>query len=165
MDSQHWYVLYVRSRHEKKVHQLLQEKDIKSSLPLIEIVRIWSDRKKIIKVPLFKGYIFVYINIQKDKYNVLKTDGVVKFIELNKVPSRVRSQQMHWMNIMVKASDKIRYETAILIGQKVRVAIGPFKGIEGIVIQKGNKSRLVVLVDTIMQAVSVDINPEYLEKI
>ena len=41
-----WYVLYVRSRHEKKVHQLLQEKGIESSLPLIKTIRIWSDRKK-----------------------------------------------------------------------------------------------------------------------
>ena len=66
MDSQHWYVVYVRSRYEKKVHQLLQEKGIESSLPLIKTVRIWSDRKKKVEVPLFKGYVFVYIDIQKD---------------------------------------------------------------------------------------------------
>ena len=67
MDNKHWYALYVRSHHEKKVHQLLQEKNIKSSLPLIKTVRIWSDRKKKVEVPLFQGYVFVKIDIQKDK--------------------------------------------------------------------------------------------------
>lgn len=163
MDNKYWYVIYVRSRYEKKVHQLLQEKGIESSLPLIKTVRIWSDRKKKVEVPLFKGYVFVNIDIQKDKYNVLQSNGVVKFLTLKKEPSRVPSKQMYWLNIMVKELDTPRHETIIPIGQKVRVVIGPLKGAEGIVMRKGNKSRLVVFMETIMQAVSVEINPDYLE--
>ena len=68
------------------------------------------------ELPLFKGYVFVYIDIKKDKYNLLKTDVVVKIIALNKATSRVPSQQMHWLNIMVKASDTIRHETTIPVG-------------------------------------------------
>ena len=68
------------------------------------------------ELPLFKGYVFVYIDIQKDKYNILQTNGVVKFIALNKATSQVPSQQMHWLNIMVKASDAIRHETTIPVG-------------------------------------------------
>ena len=100
----------------EKIHQLLQEKGIESSLPLIKTIRIWSNRKKKVELPLFKGYVFVYIDIKKDKYNLLKTDVVVKIIALNKATSRVPSQQMHWLNIMVKASDAIRHETTIPVG-------------------------------------------------
>ena len=165
MDNKHWYSLYVRSHHEKKVHKLLQEKDIKSSLPLVKTIRIWSDRKKKVEVPLFKGYVFVYIDIQKDKYKVLKIDGVIKFISINKEPSPVPSQQMHWLKIMVKELDMIQLEKNIPVGKKVRVIMGPFKGIEGVVARSGNQSKLVVMVESIMQAVSVYIKPEYLEKI
>ena len=67
---------------------------------------------------------------------------------------------------MVKGSDTIRHETTIIpIGHKVRVVIGPFKGTEGIVMRKGGESRLVVLVDVIMHAVSIEIELECLEKI
>jgi len=52
---------------------------------------------------------------------------------------------------MVKASDTIRHETTIPVGQGVRVAMGPFKGAEGIVMRKGHQLRLVVLLETIMQ--------------
>ena len=165
MDSKYWYAIYVRSRQEKKVHQLLQEKGIVSSLPLIKTIRIWSDRKKKVEVPLFKGYIFVYIDIQKDKYNILQIDGVVKFINVNKVPSQVPNQQMHWLNIMVEASDSIQLEKNIPIGEKVRVIMGPFKGIEGVVARSVKLPKLVVMVETIMEVVSVHIKPEYLEKI
>ena len=58
-----WYAIYVKSRHEKNVFQELCDKGIKSSIPLIKQTRQWSDRKKIIDVPLFAGYVFVNINI------------------------------------------------------------------------------------------------------
>ena len=78
--SKNWYAIYVRSRHEKYVYSELQQKGIESSLPLVTQTRQWSDRKKKVEVPLFRGYVFVNIDISKDKMNVLQTDGVVKFV-------------------------------------------------------------------------------------
>ena len=42
VEKKNWYVIYVRSRCEKKVHELLQIKDIQSSLPLIKTIRKWT---------------------------------------------------------------------------------------------------------------------------
>ena len=60
-----WYAVYVRSHHEKKVYHLFLEKGIKASLPLIKTTSQWSDRKKKIERPLFRGYVFVWIDIDK----------------------------------------------------------------------------------------------------
>ena len=160
-----WYVVYVRSRNEKKVHQLFEEKGVESSLPLVKTTRQWSDRKKKVEIPLFRGYVFVQIEIGNDKLNILKTDGVVKFISIRDKPSRIPDEQIHWVHMMVEESDTVQNENIIPVGQKVRVTVGPFKGIEGVVLRSGNRSRLVVHIESIMNAVSVEINPNYLDEI
>jgi len=160
-----WYVIYVRSRHEKTVHSALLDKGIDASLPMRTVVREWSDRKKKVQLPLFRGYVFVNIDLKVDNLNVLKTPGVVKFIGIRKEPSRIPNEQIHWMHMMAAESTTVRTEKEIPVGERVHVMAGPFKGTEGVVIRDGGKSRLVVLIESIMQAVSVDIKPEYLEKI
>ena len=161
----YWYAIYVRSRQEKKVHQLLLEKGVESSLPLIKTTRKWSDRKKKVEIPLFRGYVFVNIYIKKDKLNILQTDGVVKFIGIRNEPSRIPDEEIHWVHMMVEKSDTVQSEAEIPVGQKVRVTCGPFKGVEGVAMRAGNQSRLVIVIETIMHSVSVEINPNYLDEI
>ena len=160
-----WYAIYIRSRHEKNVHSALLNKDIESFLPLKTVIRQWSDRKKKVEVPLFRGYVFIQIDIRKDKFNILNTDGVVKFISLGKNPSRIPDEQIHWVHMMVEKSDTVQNEKEIPVGQKVRVTVGPFKGVEGVAMRAGNQSRLVIVIESIMNAVSVEISPNYLQKI
>ena len=69
--SNAWYAVYVRSKHEKSVHDALQAKGIKSSLTMKTVIRYWSDRKKKVEVPLFPGYVFVNIDIQYENLNAL----------------------------------------------------------------------------------------------
>ena len=160
-----WYAVYVRSRHEKSVYSALLDKGIDASLPMKTVVREWSDRKKKVQRPLFRGYVFVKIDVNIDNLNVLQTAGVVKFIGIRNKPSRIPDEQIHWMHMLVAESDTVRAEKEIPVGQRVRVMIGPFKGIKGVVKRVGSRSRLVVLIESIMQAISIDIKPEYLEKI
>jgi len=160
-----WYGIYVRSRHEKSVYSALLDKGIDASLPMMTVVRKWSDRKKKMQIPLFRGYVFVKIDVNIDNLNVLQTAGVVKFIGIRNKPSRIPDEQIHWMHMLVAESDTVRAEKEIPVGQRVRVMIGPFKGIKGVVRRVGSRSRLVVLIESIMQAISIDIKPEHLEKI
>ena len=145
--------------------QLFEKKGIESSLPLIKTTRQWSDRKKKVEIPLFRGYVFVKIDIGKDKLNILKTDGVVKFIGIRSKPSKIPDEEIHWVHIMAEKSDTVQNEKEIPVGQKVHVIAGPFKGVEGVVMRSGNQSRLVVVIESIMQAVSVEISPSYLANI
>ena len=165
VDIKYWYAVYVRSRQEKKIHKIFLNNGIKSSLPLMKTTRQWSDRKKKVEIPLFRGYIFVRINIGKDKLNIIKTNGVVKFIGIRSKPSKIPDEEMHWVHMMVEQSPDVQSEKEIPVGQKVRVTAGPFKGIEGVVMRSGNRSRLVVHIESIMYAVSVEINPNYLDEI
>lgn len=160
-----WYVIYVRSKHEGKVHQLLLDNCIESSLPTITKLSQWSDRKKKIEVPLFRGYIFVHINYNKDRLNVLQTNGVVKFVGFRGEPSVVPDNQMYWIKAIVDEFSDVRNENSISAGEKIKVVQGPLTGLEGIVTKSLNKFRIVFFVDSIMQGVSVEIDPRYVENI
>ncbi|HMJ47328.1 MAG TPA: transcription termination/antitermination NusG family protein, partial [Ferruginibacter sp.] len=53
-----WYVVYTRPRWEKKVAATLDERGVENYCPLNRVNRQWSDRKKVVLEPLFKGYVF-----------------------------------------------------------------------------------------------------------
>ena len=74
-----WFALYTRSRHEKLVDRELQKKGIETFLPTRTITRQWSDRKKIIQEPLFKGYLFVHAPLA-ERWTVLNTTGAVSLV-------------------------------------------------------------------------------------
>ncbi len=158
-----WYAVYVRSRFEKKVHLLLQEKGICSFLPLVETWRQWSDRKKKVSMPLFRGYVFVRIHYRQDHPLVLETDGVVRFIGIGNTASVIRDRDIEWIR-MLSGEPDVRKDILPQLppGRKVRVIAGPFVGLEGVVRKDGRESKLVVYFESIMQGIEVSINPEYL---
>ena len=90
-----WYAIYTASRAEKKVKQALDEAGIENYLPLQEKIRLWSDRKKKVKLPLISSYIFVRI-LSSDMGTVLKQRGVVCFIKENGTPCSIPDCQMEF---------------------------------------------------------------------
>jgi len=162
--SKYWYAVYVKSRHEKCVLDELKEKGIESSLPLISVIRQWSDRKKKVEIPLFRGYVFVNIDIHSQRLDVLQAAGVVKFITFGCSIIAIPKEQMYWLDRLL-SEPSIKYEQKFPIGTDVEVTYGPFKGLYGKVKQKKSETRLVVWIETIMQGVSIDIAPSYMSPI
>ena len=160
--SKSWYALYVKNRHEKCVHSELQQKGIESSLPLTIVTRQWSDRRKKVEVPLFRGYVFVKIDIKNEKLPVLTTTGVVKFVTFNNVTVPIPEDQMYWLQQMIASDLLLSQEQDFPIGTEIDVMFGPLKGLRGRVKQKNSETRLVVWFDAIMQGVSVEIDPTWL---
>ncbi len=158
-----WYALYVRSRYEKKAHELLLEQGVLSFLPLLDTWKQWSDRKKKVSEPLFRGYLFVNIEMRREKIMVLDTEGVVKFIGIGKTPSVIFQRDIDWLKQLVMEPDAVhRTVSSLPAGQRVKVLAGPFKDFEGVVVKEGRESRLVVYFESIMQGVEVTISPDVL---
>ncbi|NQU67715.1 MAG: UpxY family transcription antiterminator [Candidatus Marinimicrobia bacterium] len=164
-DQQKWYAIYVKSRHELKVSESLTQKEIINLVPQIKVVRQWSDRRKTVKIPLFRGYVFVNIDFSKEKFAVLQNYGVVKFIGIKGIPSIIPDHEIRWLDILIENSDTVQYESSLRIGEKVAVIAGPFKGIQGQIIDIRNTTRLLISFESISQMVSIEISPDYLKKI
>ncbi len=162
MATPEWYALYLRSRHEKKVSVALAKKHVETFLPLIEELHLWSDRKKKVLEPLFRGYIFVKTDL-RDKETIVTTDGVIRFVGINHKPSWIPASQVDWLRRMVGGSVEVRREKYLDVGEKVRISAGPLIGIEGIVRWIHGISRVVVSITAIEQSVSIQVPAELLE--
>ncbi len=160
----HWYAVYTRPRHEKKVNEELVEKGMETFLPLVKKISQWKDRKKKIDAPLFKGYLFVHIDY-KDRYTVLQTKGVVKIVNFSGDPVVVPDWQIDSLKRMLTRPEKIQMENYIRVGDPVEVDFGPFKGMKGVIKTIKGRQRLIITIDGIMQTVSVEINADEVKKI
>ncbi len=161
---EHWYAIYTRPRHEKKVYEALQEKKITAFLPLVTQVRQWKDRKKKVEIPLFSSYLFVHIDY-KYRFDVLQTKGVVKIVNFNGVPAVIPDWQIESLKRMLEFPDKIRLENYVKIGEIVEIVGGMFKGLKGMVKTIKGETRLIVSIEGIMQSVSIEIDRDMVKKV
>ena len=159
-----WYAIHTKNRHEKKVDLRLKEKGISSYLPLNTVYRRWSDRYKKVQEPLFSCYVFVNMNL-KDRLSVLQTDGVVCLVAFNGIPATIPEDQIYAIKKILEKKQSVEYSDYFIPGKKVKVARGPFKGIEGTLVTNKNNNRLVIAIEGIKQAISIEIDPRDLELI
>jgi len=165
--TKNWYAVHTRSRHEKKVDAELRGKGVESFLPLYETLSRRRDRKKLIELPLFSGYLFVHIVPERDRIlDVLKVKGVVRIIgktatELYPIPEG----QIDGVRRFVESDVLISGHPYIKEGSRVRVKCGPLAGVEGILQEKRGKHRLIIAVDMLQQAVSTEISVDEVEPV
>jgi transcription termination/antitermination protein NusG len=153
-----WFAIWTRSRHEKIVRDQLEKKtDVDVFLPTIGKWSRWKDRKKKIDWPLFPGYVFARF-VADERIGILKVDGVVQIISNNGVLSPIPDEEIDSIRTLVES--ELAYDPVPLIkeGDMVRVVHGPLKGVVGRLTRKGAHARLILAVDLIGQAVSVEVD-------
>ena len=74
-----WYVVHTKPRGEKKAEEQLLSLGINAYCPTRDEIRIWSDRKKRIQVPVLPSMILVNID-EKDINRVFECSGVVRYM-------------------------------------------------------------------------------------
>src|SRR6202034_1210528 len=90
-----WYAVTTNSRQEKVVASMLEYLEVPNFLPLINEERRWSDRKQIIAIPLFQGYVFVRMTTFCDfQLRVLKVPGVVDFVRARGGPLAIPNREI-----------------------------------------------------------------------
>ena len=165
--EKNWYAVHTRSRHEKKVEVELRGKGVEVFLPLYETLSRRRDRKKIIELPLFSGYLFVQIIPERNRIlEVLKVKGVVRI--LGKTPTElfpVSENQIEAVRRMVESDRLISGHPYIREGSRVRVKAGPLLGVEGILIERRGRHRLIISVDMLQKSVSTEISVDEVEPI
>ena len=149
--TKHWYALYTRSRHEKKVDRQLAGRGVESYLPQRKVLRQWSDRKKWIEEPLFRCYIFVRMD-HSDRLAVLKVPGVTRVVSFQGKPAVVRDEEIETIRRVLQEMPEAESCPQVHVGDEVEVMGGPLIGIRGRLEAIQNQKRVVVSVDSIHQA-------------
>lgn len=146
-ENKNWYVVYTRPRWEKKVAQLLQERGIAHYCPLNKVQKQWSDRKKIVMEPLFKGYVFVQLP-ERAKWDIKLVEGVLNFVYWLGKPAHVKDEEIETIKkFLHEFSDVEVSHNHIDVRASVLVKQGILMHYKGIVLElKGNKA--VVRIDS-----------------
>ncbi len=74
-----WFVLIVKTNKELQVAELLGRHGFEIYCPAKKEVRQWSDRKKIIEVPIFQNYLFVRLK-ESDRDTVFISSHIKKYL-------------------------------------------------------------------------------------
>jgi len=155
METAEWHALYVSSRAEKKAGELLSAKGIRCYVPLVKTWRQWSDRKKLVELPLLNGYVFVY-NDSRQNEQILQTKGVVSFVKSEGKIARVREEEIERMKQLIALGYSLEVGAARYdhpVGSKVKVLSGALKNIEGFVVENKEGRYIEVLLESIGQSI------------
>jgi transcription elongation factor/antiterminator RfaH len=161
-----WYVLHTKSRFENVVSDGLIKKQVIVFLPKITVPSRRKDRKKLIKVPLFPGYVFVKTDLKPDHHlDILKTAGAVKLVGNSAGPVSVSEETVQSLQIMVATDQPISTGYQLHKGDKVMVMTGPFAGVIGIFDHYRGLSRVIVHIEALGQYAAVEVSVQDVEKL
>src|ERR1700681_1683610 len=155
-----WFAIRVKSQREKLVSDALRHKGYEEFLPLYWSRRRWSDRIKLVQVPLFTGYLFCRFDVE-ERNSILKTPGVCLIVGQGRMPIPVDPVEFQNIRLAVGSGQKIQPWHGLEVGNKVRIEYGPLRGIEGTLLRFKGSSHLIVGVHLLQRAVAVEIDESW----
>lgn len=157
-----WWVAHTKSRNEKALAHDMVNRDINYFLPMSWNVRRKSRRTIKSLLPLFSGYIF-FCGDEIKRIEILKTNRIANLIEV--------ADQQQFIADLVQIERVLRTGETLIPhkylkkGQKCRIIAGPLLGIQGIIVNIKGQTRLVLQVDILGQAASVEIEIDMIEPV
>lgn len=159
-----WYAIHTRARHEKTVAERLREQGMTAFLPLIKQTHRWSDRQKLVEVPLFSCYVFVRMALGgKERLRVCTTDGVLQIVGPRGAGLPIPDEQMDAVRTLMAGQLPCTAYPFLKIGQRVRVRGGAMDGVEGQLLAVNGDRTLIVSVDVIQRSLAVRIEGYHVE--
>jgi transcription antitermination factor NusG len=155
-----WFALRVKSRAEKIVATMARHKGFEDFLPLYQTRRLWSDRYKTVELPLFPGYVFCRAN-PEFRLPLLTIPGVLNFVGFGRFPAPIDEAEMDAIKRAIGFGLQAEPYPFLEVGQRVRLAEGPLKGLEGFLVQVRNQQRIVVSVSLLRRSVVVEIDRDW----
>ena len=158
-----WYAIYTRHQHEKTVAGILTSKGFETLLPLYSAAHRWKDRTKLLSLPLFPCYVFIKGGLER-RLDILTTPGIHALVSTAGQPAAIPHSEIEGVRRAVESGACVEPHPLLKCGEWVRVKYGPLQGIEGILVRKKNLYRLVLSVEILGKAASVEIDAFVIER-
>jgi transcription antitermination factor NusG len=153
-----WYAVQTGYRCEQRVASGLTAKGFRTYLPLLREVHQWKDRRKVIEVPAFSGYLFLHYEPSlRNRVKVLETNGTVRLLGGNHAPSPISDLEIEAVYRTLGSSIPCDRCDALTPGTLVQVTRGPLAGIQGRLARVKNNLRLIVTISVFSQAISAEL--------
>jgi transcription antitermination factor NusG len=157
--DQTWYAVQTGYRCEQKVASGLTMKGFRTYLPLLREVRQRTDRRKLIEVPAFSGYLFLHYEPSlRNRVKVLETNGIVRLLGGNHAPCPISEVEIAAVRRALDSSVPCDRCDALTPGTLVQVRRGPLAGLQGRLARIKNNLRLIVTISVFSQGISAELN-------
>lgn len=153
-----WYVVHTYSGFENKVKASLEQRIITMGLedqiskvvvPMEKVMETYKGKKQLTSKKFYPGYIIVYMRMTDETWHLVKsTPKVTGFVGSGPKPPPLEDHEVEKIleqmeTGLVKPKPKLEFA----VGDKVRVAEGPFANFVGVVDEiNQDKSKLKVMV-------------------
>lgn len=158
-----WYVLYTKSRCEKKVADFLTKRNVENYCPLNRVYKQWSDRKKMVTEPLFNSYVFIHA-CEEELNNIKKlTNNIVNVVYWLGKPAIIRKEEIEQIRYFLNEYSNVSIEKQpVRMNEMVRIIKGPFRNLEGTVAAIKN-NMLVLSLPTLGYKIMADVSASNIE--
>jgi transcription antitermination factor NusG len=160
-DNPPWYAAYTVPRHERAVAQQLGLRQVETYLPLYLSPRQWADRRVLVQMPLFPGYVFVRVSLS-ERIRVLEHPSVLRLVTFGGRPAPLPDGEIQRLRAALELG-KAEPFPFLTPGRRVRVKSGPLAGLEGMILRRKGRMRLVVSVEAIHRSIIFDLDAPDLE--
>jgi transcription antitermination factor NusG len=159
-----WFALRVKSNYEKPVSAVLRGKGFEEFLPMYRVKRRWSDRIKVVDLPLFPGYLFCRLDLNR-RWALLTTPGFLYLVGKGKTPEPMDEREIVAIQSVLRSGLAALPWPSLVVGQKVRLERGPLRGVEGVVAKIAHQHRIYVNVTLLRRSISVEVEPDWIRTV
>ena len=152
-----WYAVYTSANQEKRVAEQLGVRSVEHYLPVYASVRRWKDRRVTLQLPLFPGYVFVRIAL-RDRLRVQEVPGVARLVGFGGTAAALPDKEIEALRTSLEGGARVEPHRYLRVGRRVRVNSGPMTGMQGILLQRKGKLRVVISIELIQRSVAVEMD-------
>ena len=157
-----WFALRVKPRFEKTVATIARNKGYEEFLPVYQSRRRWSDRCKVVEVPLFPGYVFCRLDPQR-RLPLLTIPGALHFVGIGNTPVPLEDAQIAAIRTSIRSGLNVEPWPYLAIGQRVKLGAGPLAGVEGIYVGGSKQHRIIISVTLLRRSVAIIMERHWVE--
>jgi len=138
-----WYVLHTYSGYEENVAQNLRQRiesmDMEDKIfniliPTEKKIKIKNGKRVVKEEKIFPGYVMVEMVVTDDSWYVVRnTPNVTGFIGTGTTPTPISEKEIKSLQKRMGVEEP-KYKIDVSLGSPVRITDGPFKNMEGKVI-------------------------------
>lgn len=158
-----WYVVHTQPRAEGQAVRHLEMQGYLVFCPRYRRSVRHARKTKSIFAPLFPSYLFVRLNVLRDRWRSINgTRGVVHLLMQGGTPQPIPSDIIDGLKARTRADGTIDWTTTFKVGGVVRIVDGPFTEFLGKLEHVDAAGRVRVLLDLLGRSVSVALRGEAL---
>lgn len=134
-----WLAAYTRHRHEEKFKRYCEERGFEVFLPCYQSWRRWSDRRKLVTLPLFPAYVFVRVE-EWERLRVLSAPGFLWFVHNSNGAVRVAEGELMAVRRLLSSGLEFDPIPSARLGDEVEIVSGALRGTRGRLMRKDGTS-------------------------